>query len=52
MVLQAVTYRVGFSDIDRLFGGIPDEDVDTGLRETRLLLQQMEKLLVENDAVP
>ena len=34
-----------------IFGGIPDEDVDTGLREARLLLQQMEKLLVKDDAV-
>ena len=51
VVLQPITNGVGLADVDRLFGGIPDEDVDTGLREARLLLQQMEKLFVEDDAV-
>lgn len=51
VVLQPVTNGVGFADVDRLFGGIADEDVDAGLREARLLLQQMEKLLVEDYAV-
>jgi hypothetical protein len=51
VVLQPVTDRISLSDVNRLFGGIADEDVDTGLREAGLLLQLMEKLLVEDDAV-
>ena len=37
---------------NRFFGGIADKDVDAGLREAQLLLQQVEKLFVEDDAVP
>ena len=51
VVLQPVTYRVGLTDVDRFFGGIADKNVDTGLREARFLLQQVEQLPVEDDAV-
>jgi len=52
VVLQPVTDGVGLPDVDRFFSGIADKDVDTRLREARLLLQQGEKLFVEDDAVP
>jgi hypothetical protein len=40
VVLQPVTNGVSLADVDRLFGGIANENVDTGLRETRLLLNR------------
>jgi hypothetical protein len=51
VVLQPVADRVGLADVDRLFSGVADEDVDTSLRKAGLLLQLMEKLFVEDDAV-
>ena len=51
VILQAVADGISLADVDRLFGSIAHKDVDTGLGEARFLLQKVEELPVEDDAV-